>query len=115
MELDADFEGSSSTHQRNSSFFHRRSFQSLSRSLRIDGDILASQPRLERRHSVCERVMFGSRPSDYDPNFRWGAGSSDDENVVGDSPSTSYFSPMSYGYGASSSMEERDASIGYSR
>lgn len=115
VELDDDFEGSSSSHQRNSSFFHRRSFQSLSRSVRIDGDILASQPRLERRHSVCERVMFGSRQSDFDPNFRWGAGSSDDDNAVGDSPSTSYFSPLSYGYGASSSMEERDASIGYSR
>ncbi|KAI0524928.1 hypothetical protein KFK09_004318 [Dendrobium nobile] len=115
VELDDDFEGSSSAHQRNSSFFHRRSFQSLSRSLRIDGDMLVPQPRLERRHSVCERVMFGSRPSDFDPNFRWGIGSSDDENVVGDSPSTAYFSPMSYAYGASSSMKERDASIGYSR
>ncbi|XP_020583993.1 type I inositol polyphosphate 5-phosphatase 4-like isoform X1 [Phalaenopsis equestris] len=115
VELDDDFEGSSSSHQRNSSFFHRRSFQSLSRSLRMDGDILAPQPRLDRRHSVCERVMFGSRPSDFEPNFRWGNGSSDEENVIGDSPTTAYFSPMSYGYGASSSMEERDASIGFSR
>ncbi|KAK8962083.1 Type I inositol 1,4,5-trisphosphate 5-phosphatase CVP2 [Platanthera guangdongensis] len=115
VELDDDFEGSSSSHQRNSSFFHRRSFQSRSRSLRMDGDMLSAQPRLERRYSVCERVMLGRRPSDFDHNFRWG-GSSDDENVVvGDSPTTAYFSPMCYGYGASSSMEDRDASTGYSR
>ncbi|XP_026664651.2 type IV inositol polyphosphate 5-phosphatase 7 [Phoenix dactylifera] len=113
VELDDDFEGSSSR-QRNSSFFHRRSFQSLSRSMRVDGDIMAPQPRLERRYSVCDRVMFGSRPSDFDPNFRWN-GSSDDENIGGESPSTVFFSPKSYGYGASSSVEERDKPGGQSR
>ncbi|XP_074572374.1 type IV inositol polyphosphate 5-phosphatase 7-like isoform X1 [Curcuma longa] len=102
MELDDDFEGTST---RPTSFFQRRSFQSLSRSMRIDGDILAPQPRLDRRHSVCERVMFANRRSDYDPNYRWG-GSSDDDNISGDSPSTTtYYSPVSYGYGASTSME----------
>ncbi|OVA05419.1 Inositol polyphosphate-related phosphatase [Macleaya cordata] len=108
VELDADFEGS--TRQKASSFFHRRSFQSLSRSMRMDNDMLVSQPRLDRRFSVCDRVIFGHRPSDYDPNYRWG--SSDDENVPGDSPSTVY-SPMSYG--GSTSMEERDRSSGNSR
>ncbi|PKA48799.1 Type I inositol 1,4,5-trisphosphate 5-phosphatase CVP2 [Apostasia shenzhenica] len=112
VELDDDFEGSSSTHQKNSSFFHRRSFQSLSRSLRIDGDVLAPHPRLERRFSVCERVMLRSRPSDFDPNFRWG-GSSDDENISADSPSTSHFSPLSNCYVAPSSMEDRDRSMRY--
>ncbi|RWV79135.1 hypothetical protein GW17_00059781 [Ensete ventricosum] len=74
--------------------------------MRMDGDILAPQPRLDRRHSVCDRVMLANRPSDYDQNYRWGGGSSDDENISADSPSTTaYFSPMSYGYGASSSME----------
>ncbi|KAG0460074.1 hypothetical protein HPP92_023202 [Vanilla planifolia] len=95
VEINDDFEGSSSMHQRNSSFFHRRSFQSLSRSLRMEGDMLAPQPRLDRRYSVCERVMSGGRPSDFNPNFRWG-GSSDEENIGGDSPSTAYFSPSSY-------------------
>lgn len=111
-ELDADFEGAT-MRQRNSLCFHRRSFQSLSRSLRIDGDIMVPQPRLDRRFSVCERVSFGSRPSDFDPNFRW-YGSSDDENFGMESPSTVIFSPMSYGYGASS-IEERERQSGKSR
>ncbi|KAI3967001.1 hypothetical protein MKW92_046128, partial [Papaver armeniacum] len=108
VELDADFEGS--TRQKASSFFHRRSFQSLSRSMRMDNDMLVSQPRLDRRFSVCDRVMFGNRPSDYDPNYRWG--SSDEENVPEDSPSTVY-SPMSFG--GSNSMEHREKSSGNSR
>ncbi|XP_008795687.1 type IV inositol polyphosphate 5-phosphatase 7-like [Phoenix dactylifera] len=112
-ELNADFEGSS-VRQKNSSFFPRRSFQSsLSRSLRIDGDIMVPPPRLDRRFSVCERVSFGSRPSDFDPNFRWG-GSSDEENVGMESPSAVFFSPMSYGYGAPP-IEERDRPSGRSR
>ncbi|KAG1334011.1 putative Type IV inositol polyphosphate 5-phosphatase 7 [Cocos nucifera] len=82
--------------------------------MRVDGDIMAPQPRLERRYSVCDRVMFGSRPSDFDPNFRWNA-SSDDENIGGESPSTVFFSPKSYGCGATSSAEERDRPGGRSR
>ncbi|URD94347.1 type I inositol-1,4,5-trisphosphate 5-phosphatase [Musa troglodytarum] len=107
MELDDDFEGA--TTSRHHHLLHRRSFQSLSRSLRIEGDVLAPQPRLDRRHSVCERVIFANRPSDCDPSYRWG-GSDDDDNISGDySPSTeAYYSPMSYGHAASSSMEERD-------
>ncbi|KAI3979782.1 hypothetical protein MKX01_013877 [Papaver californicum] len=108
VELDADFEGS--TRQKASSFFHRRSFQSLSRSMRMDNDMLVSQPQLDRRFSVCDCVMFGNRPSDYDPNYRWG--SSDEENVTEDSPSTVY-SPMSFG--GSNSMEHREKSSGNSR
>ncbi|XP_058106182.1 type IV inositol polyphosphate 5-phosphatase 7-like isoform X3 [Magnolia sinica] len=108
-ELDADFEGS--TRQKASTFFHRRSFQSLSRSLRMDNDISIPQPRLDRRFSVCDRVMYSHRPSDFDPNFKWG--SSDDENGPGGSPSTGFVSPMSYG--ASSSMDDRDRPSGHSR
>ncbi|XLR45053.1 hypothetical protein S83_029713 [Arachis hypogaea] len=131
-ELNADFEGSA--RQKNSSFFHRRSFQTTSTSYGIDNDPSLAQPRLDRRYSVCDRVMFGhrpsdysrpsdfsrpsdySRPSDFDPSFRWGYrpsdysrasdysrpsdysrwGSSDDDNAIGDSPSTVLFSPMSY-------------------
>ncbi|XP_026435650.1 type I inositol polyphosphate 5-phosphatase 4-like [Papaver somniferum] len=55
VELDADFEGS--TRQKTSAFFHRRSFQSA-RSMRME-------PKLDRRYSVCDRVIFGNRPSDY--------------------------------------------------
>ncbi|KAG0458344.1 hypothetical protein HPP92_023501 [Vanilla planifolia] len=95
VEINDDFEGSSSMHQRNSSFFHRRSFQSLSRSLRMEGDMLAPTAKA------------GS-------SLQWG-GSSDEENIGGDSPSTAYFSPSSYGYGASSSMEDRDEAMGYTR
>uniref|UniRef100_J3N2S1 Inositol polyphosphate-related phosphatase domain-containing protein n=1 Tax=Oryza brachyantha TaxID=4533 RepID=J3N2S1_ORYBR len=113
VEMDDDFEGSS--RQNNPSFFHRRWFNAgLSRSLRMDGDILgvggaaaAAQPRLERRYSVNDRVMYGSRPSDYEANCRWGHPSDDGENDDdgGDSPSTVY-SPMSYGYGAPPYMED---------
>ncbi|CAM8888524.1 hypothetical protein QQ045_028144 [Rhodiola kirilowii] len=99
VELDSDFEGS--TRPKASSFFHRRSFQSLSRSMRVDNDTVMPQPRLDRRLSVCDRVMYGNRPSDFDPSFKWG--SSDDENEQSSSPYTSaaHYSPMSH-YGASS-------------
>ncbi|KAF8394377.1 hypothetical protein HHK36_020585 [Tetracentron sinense] len=106
IELDADFEGSS--RQKASSFFHRRSFQALSRSLRMDNDSSFPQPG---RFSVCDRVIFGRRPSDFDPSFRWGE--SDDENGLGDSPSTVSFSPMLNG--GSTCMEDRGRLPGHSR
>ncbi|KAF2325206.1 hypothetical protein GH714_025273 [Hevea brasiliensis] len=109
VELDADFEGS--TRQKASSFFHRRSFQSLNRSMRMDSDMAMPQPRLDRRFSVCDRVIFGHRPSDYDPNFKWG--SSDDENGPGDSPGTTHYSPIDYS--GSFSLEDRDRQMGQSR
>nr|XP_023921244.1 type I inositol polyphosphate 5-phosphatase 4-like [Quercus suber]XP_023921245.1 type I inositol polyphosphate 5-phosphatase 4-like [Quercus suber] len=109
VELDADFEGS--TRQKASSFFHRRSFQSLSRSMRLDNDMAMPQPRLDRRFSVCDRVFLGHRPSDCDLNFRYG--SSDDENGPGDSPVAMHYSPVSYS--GSFSMEERDRQPGHSR
>ncbi|KAG4984286.1 hypothetical protein AAZX31_10G233400 [Glycine max] len=117
VELNADFEGSA--RQKNSSFFHRRSFQTTSSGWGMDNDPSVVQPRLDRRYSVCDRVIFGHRPSDFDPSFRWGYrpsdysrasdysrpsdysrwGSSDDDNGLGDSPSTVLFSPMSCGGG----------------
>ncbi|XP_058778446.1 type IV inositol polyphosphate 5-phosphatase 7-like [Vicia villosa] len=133
VELNADFEGSA--RQNNSSFFHRRSFQTTSSSWGMDNDPSTVQPRLDRRFSVCDRVIFGNRKSDFDPSFRWGYrpsdysrasdfsrtsdyysrtsdysrpsdysrwGSSDDDNGLGDSPSTVLFSPMSYGGPAAS-------------
>ncbi|KAK5783939.1 hypothetical protein PVK06_038456 [Gossypium arboreum] len=109
VELDADFEGS--TRQRASSFFHRRSCQSLSHS-----NMEMSQPRLDHRFSVCDRVIFGHRPSDYDPSFRWGSSISDDENEHGDSPSNTQYSqhsPMSCG--GFFSAEESNRQMGHSR
>ncbi|KAJ6685048.1 PHOSPHORIC MONOESTER HYDROLASE-RELATED [Salix purpurea] len=107
VELDADFEGS--TRQKAPTFFHRRSFQSLSRSMRMDGDMVMAQPRLERRFSVCDRVIFGNRSSDYDPNFKWG--SSDDENGPGDSPGAAQYAPIDNS--GSLSMEDRDGQTGH--
>lgn len=108
VELDSDFEGS--IRPKASSFFHRRSFQSLSRSMRSDNDMTLAlpQPRLDRRLSVCDRVMYGNRPSDFDPSFR--LGSSDDENEPSNSP---YTSPMTH-YRASST-EHRERLSGHSR
>lgn len=113
VELDADFEGSS-VRQHNSSYFHRHSFHSMSRSLRINGDIMELHPRLDRRFSVCDRVSTGSRPSDFDSNFRCGD-SSDDEKVAEQSPSAGIFSPSSYAYGAPQYMGERNRSSSHTR
>ncbi|CAH1434308.1 unnamed protein product [Lactuca virosa] len=57
-EYDADFEGS--TRHKNSSFYHRRSFQAP------QNENYQSTPptHLERRYSVCDRAIFGPRPSD---------------------------------------------------
>ncbi|XP_040378043.1 type IV inositol polyphosphate 5-phosphatase 7-like isoform X2 [Oryza brachyantha] len=106
VELDADFEGSSRRHD-NLSFFHRRSFQNLSRSLRVEGNYMASQARLDRRFSVCDPISLGGRPSDFDGNFPC-VGSPDDEYIKEDGSNATYFSPFPYGYGASIPMEEID-------
>ncbi|CAN6317367.1 unnamed protein product [Urochloa humidicola] len=96
VELNVDFERSS-RRQRNSSFFHRRSFQSFNRSSRID--MMDPHSLVDRRFSVCDRISFGSRPSDVDTSMRCG-GSSDDENIDEESPSGIFFPTMPYGYGA---------------
>ncbi|KAE8685518.1 Type I inositol 1,4,5-trisphosphate 5-phosphatase CVP2 [Hibiscus syriacus] len=111
VELDADFEGS--TRLEASSFFHHRPFQSLGRSMRMNNDMAMPQPRLDHRFSVCDRVVLGHRPSDYDPNLRWG---SSDENVAGDSPGNAHYSeyyPMSYG--GSFALEESNRPMEHSR
>ncbi|CAN6304099.1 unnamed protein product [Urochloa humidicola] len=95
VELNVDFERSS-RRQRNSSFFHRHSFQSFNRSSRID--MMDPHSLVDRRFSVCDRISFGSRPSDVDTSMRCG-GSSDDENIDEESPSGIFFPPMPYGYG----------------
>ncbi|MED6194791.1 Type IV inositol polyphosphate 5-phosphatase 7, partial [Stylosanthes scabra] len=92
VEIEADFEGS--VRQKTTSFLHRRSFQSLSHSMKMDIDMSLPQPSFDRRFSVCDRVIYGHRTSDYDPNYRWG--SSDDENGAGDSPVMAQYSPVQY-------------------
>ncbi|CAK9151104.1 unnamed protein product [Ilex paraguariensis] len=123
VELDEDFDGS--TRQTASSFFHRRSFQCPSRSMRMmDNDMSLPPPRLDRRFSVCDQVIFGHRQSDYDSNVggHWPIDyernvrlydSSDDENGPNNSPGTTYHSPMSYN--GSISMRDRDRQPGHSR
>ncbi|KAL6505147.1 Type I inositol polyphosphate 5-phosphatase 4 [Orobanche gracilis] len=112
IELDDDFEGSNRG-KASSYFHHRRSFQSLSMRT-MENDMSTPQPRLDRRFSVCDRVMHGNRQSDcsYDPNVRWD-GSSDDENGPSDSPCAHYNSPVSCSY--SVSMEDRERHLGQSR
>ncbi|KAL9237640.1 hypothetical protein vseg_012165 [Gypsophila vaccaria] len=65
VEMNADFEGSS--RHKAASFFHRRSFQATG-SWKTDNDPSSSQPRLDRRYSVCDRAIFGHRPSNYRPS-----------------------------------------------
>ncbi|XP_071725461.1 type IV inositol polyphosphate 5-phosphatase 6-like isoform X2 [Rutidosis leptorrhynchoides] len=67
-EYDADFEGSS--RQKTANMFHRRSFQAPRRSYRNENDPSMSQARLDRRYSVCDRAIFGQRPSDYSSSHR---------------------------------------------
>ncbi|XP_062214353.1 type I inositol polyphosphate 5-phosphatase 4-like [Phragmites australis] len=106
VELDADFEGSS-RRQDSFSFLHRRSFHNLSQSLRVEGNYMLSQPKLDRRFSVCDPVSLRGRPSDFDGNFPY-MGSPDDHYVEEDASKGAYFSPLPYGYGASAPMEEND-------
>ncbi|KAG7011224.1 Type I inositol polyphosphate 5-phosphatase 4 [Cucurbita argyrosperma subsp. argyrosperma] len=89
--MDADFDGS--TKHKALSFFHRQSFQSTSRSMRMDNNISTQKAQVDRRFSDFDQVMFGHRPSDYDPTCRWG--SSDEDNGQGDSPFVSHNSPIS--------------------
>ncbi|XP_062212656.1 type IV inositol polyphosphate 5-phosphatase 7-like isoform X2 [Phragmites australis] len=106
VELDADFEGSL-RRQDNPSFLHRRSFHNLSQSLRIEGNYMLSQPRLDRRFSVCDPAGLGGRPSDFDGNFPF-MGSPDDEYIDEATSNGAYFLPFPYGYGASAPMEENN-------
>ncbi|XP_073016037.1 LOW QUALITY PROTEIN: type I inositol polyphosphate 5-phosphatase 4-like [Primulina eburnea] len=111
IESDDDFEGSNG--EQGSDFSHRRSFQSLSRSMRMmENDILLQQPRHDRRFSVCDHVIYGHKPSDYyDPKV--GDVSSDDENDLGELPCTHCYSPLSYsGY---EPIEYRDRNSGQAR
>ncbi|KAI4378559.1 hypothetical protein MLD38_016021 [Melastoma candidum] len=64
VELDVDFESARKNDP--SPFLHRRSFQSTSYSMRVDRGISPMIPHLDRRYSVCDRVMFGDMPTDYD-------------------------------------------------
>ncbi|KAL2236476.1 UNVERIFIED_CONTAM: Type I inositol polyphosphate 5-phosphatase 4 [Sesamum indicum] len=110
-ELGDDFEGSN--REKDSSFFYRRSFQSINRSMRMmPSGISMPQPTLDRRFSVCDRIMYGHRPSDYyDLNGRCGC-SSDDDDGPSDSPYTNY---SAFSYDGPVCIEERDRHPGQSR
>jgi hypothetical protein len=103
VELDADFEGSA-RRQGNFSLFHRRSFHNLSRSLRMDGDLMVPQPMLDRRFSVCDPVNLGGRPSDFDGVLRC-PGSPDEDNVDVEAGDGAQFSPFPHSYNASATPE----------
>lgn len=104
-ELYDDLDGSNREHD--PSFLPRHSVQSVSMRM-MGNDVSMAQPKLDHRFSVCDRVMYGHRPSDYyDPNARWDA-SSDDE----DGPTDSF---SSHFYNASVSIEDKDKHPGQSR
>lgn len=111
VELNADFEGS--TRERAPSLYHRRSFQSLSHSLRMmENDMSMPHSKIDHRFSVCDRDVFGHRSSDYEPNGNWD-GSSDDENSpVGSLNTTDYSTVL---YNGSTSIEDRDKRPAQSR
>ncbi|KAH6768486.1 DNAse I-like superfamily protein [Perilla frutescens var. frutescens] len=73
-EWNADFEGS--TRSKASTFLPRRSFQTPQR-WNMENDMSIPQPRLDRRFSVCDQVIFGHRQSDFGANMRWGYRPSD--------------------------------------
>ncbi|KAM7485509.1 hypothetical protein LguiA_001518 [Lonicera macranthoides] len=104
-EYDADFEGS--TRQRTASFFHRRSFQAP-RTGKMDNDPSFPQPRLDRRFSVCDRAIFGHRPSDFDSNGGWSHRPSDYSSSHRPSDYSSSHRPSDY----SSSHRPSDYSSG---
>ncbi|KAG7573303.1 Endonuclease/exonuclease/phosphatase superfamily [Arabidopsis suecica] len=95
-EIDADFSGSS--RQKNETFFNRRSFQTPSVWSMEENDPSISQPRLDRRFSVCDRVFFSHRPSDFDPSFRCSHRPSDYSRRPSDysRPSDYYSRPSNY-------------------
>ncbi|KAI3506786.1 hypothetical protein L1887_21350 [Cichorium endivia] len=99
VESDSDFEGSIT--QNPSSFLHRRSCQSPSRSMRmIESEREIS--RLDHRYSVSDRAIFGNRCSYFDQ----GVGSSDEDNGPDDSPDGPNYSQIPYS--SFFSTEERD-------
>ncbi|KAH9617066.1 hypothetical protein KSS87_004452, partial [Heliosperma pusillum] len=121
VEMNADFEGSS--RYKDATFFHRKSFQ-VTGSGKMVNEPSSPNPQLDRRYSVCDRVIFGNRtsncrlsnyrpsdyrhsdyrpsdyrpsdyrPSDYRPSDFSRWGSSEEDFYPGDSPSTMLFSPM---------------------
>lgn len=96
IEINADFEGS--IRKKASSFFHRRSFQTT-QSWKPENDTCIPQARLDRRYSVCDRVIFGHRSSDVDPSLRWGHRQSDYCGRLSDysgRPSDYYSRPSDY-------------------
>lgn len=113
-EWNADFEGS--TRHKASTFFPRRSFQTP-QGWRMENDMSTPQPRLDRRFSVCDRVIFGHRTSDFEPSTRWGYRPSDSSSSQRPSDYSSGHRPSDYSSGHrpsdySSSRRPSDYSLG---
>ncbi|XP_073300684.1 type IV inositol polyphosphate 5-phosphatase 7-like isoform X1 [Primulina huaijiensis] len=104
-EWNADFEGS--TRHKASTFFPRRSFQTP-QGWRMENDMSTPQPRLDRRLSVCDRVIFGHRTSEFEPSTRWGYRPSDSSSSQRPSDYSSGHRPSDY----SSSQRPSDYSCG---
>jgi hypothetical protein len=113
VELDDDFEGSL-RRQDDFSFLHRRSFQNLSQSLRVEGNYMSSQPRLDRRFSVCDPVSLRGRSSDFDGNYPF-MGSPDDQYIEEDASNRVHTSPCPYACGAAAPVQENDEQLNKSR
>ncbi|KAL2486938.1 CVP2 like 1 [Abeliophyllum distichum] len=96
VEWNADFEGS--TRRNASSFLHRRSFQTP-QCWRMDNDMSMPQHHPDSRYSVCDRVILGHRPSDIDPNIRWGYRPSDCSSIQRPSDYSSSRRPSDYSSG----------------
>ncbi|KAK4482860.1 hypothetical protein RD792_010032, partial [Penstemon davidsonii] len=95
-EYNADFEGTS--RHKASNFLPRRSFQTP-QCWRTENDMSVPQPLLGGRFSVCDHVMFGHRPSDFDPNTRWGYRPSDSSSSQRPSDYSSSRRPSDYSWG----------------
>ncbi|KZV23932.1 hypothetical protein F511_23293 [Dorcoceras hygrometricum] len=95
-EWNADFEGS--TRHKASTFFPRRSFQTP-QGWRMENEMSTPQPRLDRRFSVCDRVIFGHRASDFEPSTRWGYRPSDSSSSQRPSDYSSGCRPSDYSSG----------------
>ncbi|XP_042030817.1 type IV inositol polyphosphate 5-phosphatase 6-like isoform X2 [Salvia splendens] len=96
-EWNADFEGSSTS--KASTFFPRRSFQTPPQHWNLENDMSIPQTPLDRRLSVCDRVIFGHRQSDFGANVRCGGRPSDCSSSQRPSDFSSAPHPSDYSLG----------------
>nr|XP_043621289.1 type IV inositol polyphosphate 5-phosphatase 7-like [Erigeron canadensis] len=67
---------------KSTAFMNRQSFQSLSRSMRISkSDRVLTQPKLERRYSTSDRMVFWNQANDYEQNLGYSDEDDGPENL----------------------------------